>query len=232
MQSIHTVGGPVEGRDPDRDIGPSGRWDWRIPGRAVQDAVGVGSDIEPNPAAVLEWLESDFKFGCRRRCWVDADDLTAADTDPGAGGFRSVNVHSGGPAQLDAQHHRVQCRPAAPVAGRECIEVGSERYFGLRTDLQLGAARGMSAARVCLRLLDVQLANVERLAGTRQDYAGEKTHGPGLTSHDRPRGDFAHTVLLSSVPASVSGAPSRRWGTRMLSYMFSALAMAMCISRY
>src|SRR4051794_36916861 len=142
--------------------------------------------------------------------------------DPSAGGLASVYVDPTGPGQLYTQHHRLQNRPAPPVACRKGVEVGRERHLRLGADLQRGPGRGMGAASVGVRLFDVQLANIERFAGARQDDEGKQA--------DR---SYAHASAPGhSAPLSRSGAPSRRCGARMLSYMFSALAIAMCMSRY
>ena len=122
-----------------------------------------------------------------------------------------------------------QDRPAPPVAGRERVEVRRERHLGLRADLQRGSGRGMRAPRVGGRFLDVQLAHVQRFAGSRQDDAGQQARCLGLSGIECAGRDVTHARLLSS---SASGAPSIRCGARVLSYMFSALAMAMCMSRY
>src|ERR1700744_4893319 len=95
----------------------------------------------------------------------------------------------------------------------------------------------MRAPRVGGRLLQVQLAHVERFARARQDDSGQQAY----------RGHQAPLLLIASLRivggayagapsftfcGSPSRAPSRRCGARVLSYMFKALAMAMCISRY
>ena len=142
--------------------------------------VGVGGDVEPDPAAVLERLERHLDLDDGRLI-VGADELAALHEDPRPGGLGPVDVDAPGSGQLDPQHHRLADRPAAPVAGRERIEVRRERHLGLLADLQRGAARRVRAPGVGGRLLQVKLAHVEGFTRTRQDDSGQQAHG----SHPR-----------------------------------------------
>ena len=229
-QRVDAIRRPVKCRDSDGDIGPPGRRHGGEPRRTVHGGLRVGGDVEPDPATVLERLEADLEFQGSGAGPI-TDDLRAAHADPCAGGLRAVNVHPGHPGQFDAQHYRCQSRPAPPVTGREGVEIGGERHLGLRADLQSRPSCRVRPLGVGLGFLDVELADVQRLAGPGQDYPGEQTHRAGLVRSDGAGGYFTHALLLSSA-AAVSGSPSRRCGARTLSYMFSALAMAMCMSRY
>ena len=86
-------------------------------------AVGFGSDVEPQPAAVLERGEGQLKL-------VDAVfDEFAAQANARAVDLRAVALHTGSTLHLDFQNHAVQHRPAAPVGGRERTEVRLKADF-------------------------------------------------------------------------------------------------------
>ena len=172
--------------------------------------LGVGGDVEPDPAAIFKRLKSNFELRCGARGFVVAGNLTTADADARTGGLRPIDIHAGGAGQLDPQHDRIQRGPTPPVTGGERVEVGGEGHLRLRSDLQLGATDGVGAARVGVGILDVELAHIERFARAREDHPGQQTDRSGVTRRDRPGGDFAHGLLLSSVPSACSGAPSRR----------------------
>src|SRR3954447_25021246 len=85
----------------------------------------------------------------------------------------------------------------------------------------------MRSPGVGFRFLYIELADVQWLTRSRQDDTGEKTDRLGFRGVECAGWNVTHSLLLS-----VRGAPSRRCGASVLSYMFSALAMAMCMSRY
>src|SRR6185437_7661080 len=105
------------------------------PAAAEQGYRGVGGDVEPDPAAVLERLQAHFDLEHRLRV-AGAGELPALDEDASAGGLGPIDVDAPGAAQFDAQHHRLADRPAPPVAGRERVEIRRERSLGLFADLQ------------------------------------------------------------------------------------------------
>src|SRR4029077_19131186 len=192
-------------------------------------------DVEPDPATVLERIQTDFEFdgggtadiGSSYGSAGSTEEWGATHGDPGAGGLGPVDVDAGAAGQLDAQHHRFKRRPATPIARGEGVEVGRERHLGLRADLQRGAGRRVCPPGVGVRFLYIELADVQRLARSGKDDTGEEADRLGFPGVERAGRNVAHSPLLS-----ISGAPSRRCGARVLSYMFNALAMAMCMSRY
>src|SRR6478752_1064705 len=172
-------------------------------------------------------VEIDFEFDYCVLVRGPAGDWGATHGDPGAGGLGPVDVDAGAAGQRDAQHHRFERRPATPITGGKGVEVRRERHLRLRADLQRGAGRRVRTPGVGFRFLDIELADVERLTRPRQDDSGEKTDRLGFPGVECAGRNIAHSLLLS-----VNGTPSRRCGASVLSYMFSALAMAMCMSRY
>src|ERR1700730_3428247 len=235
----------VEGWDADGDVRDARRGLIGVPPRAAQGHLGVGGDVEPDPPAVFEWLQPYPEFECGRLVFR-AGELASFDQDPRTGGLGSVDVDATGPGQFGLQHDRFTRRPPPPVAGRECIEIGGERHLGFGTHLQSCAVGRVRAPRVFRRLLQVELAYVEWLTRAGQNNAGQQAHCFTRVSATLRRGrstrtgrrlgcvvagGFAHPRMLPLLFSS-SGAPSRRCGARMLSYMLSALAMAMCMSRY
>ena len=150
-QRVDAVLGAVEGRDADRHGALARRFQRRVPAAAAQLGVGVGGDVEPDPAAVLERAEIDLELQTRRRgpiCSPDTPEFLALHVDPGAVGLGAVHVDAAVAGEFQLQHHRVQHRPAPPVAGRKAVEVGAERHLGLGADGQRGARGGVRATRV------------------------------------------------------------------------------------
>ena len=69
------------------------------------------------------------------------------------------------------EHDGLQLGPAAPVGGRESIEVGLEGGFLAGGDSYSGAAAPAEAHAVLLRLDEVEHADVDRLAALGQQDA-------------------------------------------------------------
>lgn len=93
----------------------------------------------------------------------------------------------------------------------------------------------MRPAVVGVRLEQVQRPDVERLTRTREDDALQKAFAfDGPVPASGISDWFTGVTVIYSAPAgsATSGAPSRRCGARVLSNMVSALAIAMCMSRY
>ena len=124
-----------------------------------------------------------------------AGDRRAAHGDPGAGGLGPVDVDAGAAGELDAQHHRLERRPAPPVAGGEGVEVRRERHLGLRADLQRGAGGRVRTPGVGFRFLYIELADVQRLARARQDDTGKKTDRLGFPGVECAGRNVAHALL-------------------------------------
>ena len=114
--------------------------DRRIPSGGDDFGVGVGGEVEPDPAAVLERAEVDFEFDAAAAGFVDRNQF-AADTDARTVELGAVQVDPAGADHLHAQHHRLQDRPPSPVGGGEGVEVR------LEADLRIRAQHNGSTAR-------------------------------------------------------------------------------------
>ena len=75
----------------------------------------------------------------------------------------TLNIH--------AEDDGLQLGPAAPVRGREGVEVGLEGSFLARRDGHGGAAAPAESLAVLLRLDEVEHADVDRLAALGQQDA-------------------------------------------------------------
>jgi len=95
----------------------------RPPLGGLNGAVGFGSDVEPQPAAVLERGEGQLEL-VGGVCYELAAQANARAVD-----LRAVALHASRALHLNFQNHAVQHRPAAPVGGRERTEVRLKAYF-------------------------------------------------------------------------------------------------------
>ena len=218
------VGRSVECGDTHGDGRLTGSVDRRVPTGTLEDHLGVGGDVEPDPPAVLERAEVDQKL--LRRIAVHG--LAALDVDARRIGLGPVDVDPAVSGDLDTQHHGLQDAVAPPVARRERVEVGAERHLRLRADRDRGSRERVCPFGVGEGFFEIQRADVERFAGTRQQHSLEKR----LTENRRDVGDTVREQVLGGHLSPARGAPVSKCGARVFSYMFSALAMAMCMSRY
>ena len=142
--------------------------------RGVRDArVVLGGDVEPQPAAVLKVAELQRDFGV-------AGGLAAFHRNADAVVLGAVDGDGRAALDLHGQHHRIQLRPAAPVARREGVEVRLKAGLVTRGDLEARAFRPAQALRVLLLLDQVQHAHVVRLALLGHEDALQRVHGQGL----------------------------------------------------
>ncbi len=205
------VGGTVERRDSDRDAAGPRRGDGRVPPGGVDAHVVVGGDVEPDPSAVLERPQVDLELE-----GVRAVGGGAVDVDAGAVGLRAVDVDPAFAGQFHPQHDGGEHAPPTPVARGERVEVGAEGHLGLGADGHRGPRERVCPTGIGGGLVGVERAHVERFAGPRQQDPVQQC----AIGHDAPS------------PGAPSGAPDSRCGRSVFSKVVSALAIAMCMSRY
>ena len=177
LQRRDGVGGSVEGRNAHghalllRRVLATVRQELRVrgvggaPGDVGKHGVLNGRGIEPQQAAVLEVLQGQLKLVVAGGHHVvgHGDALAVLlGTVEGNVGF-ALDVHD--------QHDGLQLGPAAPVGGREGVEVGLEGGLFAGRDGHGGAAAPAEALAVLLGLDEVEHADVDRLATLGQQDA-------------------------------------------------------------
>lgn len=175
----------------------------------------------------------------------------------GTAGVGLVDADCAGTLGFDAQSDGLDIGPAAPVAGRERVEVGAEGQplsgagDGAGTgqevlDVYLAARRGRLGALRGGRLHHGAVHGVELRAhgGAAVDVQQGCVH-LALIRENYPlqgvplRGFPGCALLLfrlqlahASTPPLSSFAPPVKWGLILLSYIDNAEPIAMCMSRY
>ena len=149
------------------------------PGGVGKRGVLLGGDIEPQPAAVFEVFEWQLELMVAGAYQVVGHGNALAILLGAVEGNICLALN------VQAEDNGAQLGPAAPIGGREGVEVGFKRGFLAGRDGYGRAVKPAEAFAVLLGLDEVEHPHIKGLAALRQQNALQGLMGLGVVgSHD------------------------------------------------